>query len=77
MPILILPEYNIYESRWKNRNPNLKRRDNFLGRYKRCERISKENDGKIIVIDQPVDESVDVTIYRICEQVLIRLIEEF
>ena len=69
IPVLLFPTFDIYQKRWKKRNPNDKQSNNK--RYKLCENIYKNNkNNKILVVHQPVIESVDVTIYRICEMIL-------
>ena len=70
IPILILPEPDVYDRRWKSRNPNDKQ--NYAGRYKICQRIAKNNKN-ILVLRQPQDEYIDVTIYRICELIINKL----
>ncbi len=67
IPVLILPEFNVYTKRWKNRNPNDTQQHN--SRYKICKEIANTNKN-ILVLHQPIEECVDVTIYRICELIL-------
>ena len=67
IPILILPDFDVYKRRWKKRNPNDTQNNN--GRYRECQKIAKEHKN-ILVLHQPQDECIDVTIYRICEMII-------
>ena len=66
-PILILPDFDIYERHWKKRNPNDKQGNNV--RYCECQKIAEKNKN-LLVLHQPHDECIDVTIYRICELII-------
>ena len=69
IPVLLFPSFDVYQRRWKKRNPNDNQSNNK--RYKICENIYNNNkNNKILVLHQPIEESVDVTIYRICEMIL-------
>ena len=70
IPILILPDFDVYERRWKKRNPN--DTQNHNGRYRECQEIAKGHKN-ILVLHQPQDECIDVTIYRICELIINKL----
>lgn len=67
IPVLLLPDFNVYETRWKQRNPNDKQDHN--NRYKDCQEIAEKHKN-IFVLHQKQDECIDVTIYRICEMIL-------
>jgi len=70
IPVLILPAFDVYERRWKKRNPNDTQSHNR--RYKQCKEIAEKNKN-ILVLRQAQDECVDVTIYRICEMIFNKL----
>ena len=66
IPILLLPDKNVYTKRWKNRNPNDKQPHEK--RYNDCVNLSKN--AKILTLHQPINESIDVSIYRICDLII-------
>jgi hypothetical protein len=68
IPILLLPSPDVYEQRWKTRNKNDCQDHN--GRYKASKNIAEKCKDNILIIEQPIDENVDVTIYRICELII-------
>lgn len=65
-PILILPDQNVYTMRWRNRNLINQNQQKY---YNEDLEIAKNNKN-ILVLNQPIEESVDTTIYRICELVI-------
>ena len=65
VPILILPTFDVYTERWKNRNPKDTQHHNE--RFNSSVRISMEMNTKVRVLHQYVEESVDETVRRICE----------
>lgn len=70
IPILILPDIDVYNRRWKNKNPNNKQDHN--GHYKICQEIANKHKN-INILRQSQDECIDTTIYRICEMIINKL----
>ena len=74
IPILILPDINVYKRRFKKRNPN--DIQDYKESHKECQILAKKIAEKkvkyknILVLHQPIDECIDVTIYRICELII-------
>lgn len=65
-PILILPEQDVYTRRWRNRNLVNQSQQKY---YNEDLEIAK-NHKNILVLHQPIEETVDTTIYRICELII-------
>jgi hypothetical protein len=63
-----MPSPDVYEKRWKTRNKNDCQDHN--GRYKTSKNIAEKCKDNILIIEQPIDENVDVTIYKICELII-------
>ena len=72
--VLILPDKQVYEKRWKKRGEmeNKYKNDgqNYNGRYKLCQEIAKKYKDNILILHQPIEECIDVTIYRICQLII-------
>jgi len=65
-PVLILPEKNVYKRRFKKCR---KSSEIPMKRYQEDLEISNTNKD-ILVLHQPIEESIDTTIYRICDLII-------
>ena len=65
VPILLLPEKEVYTRRWMNRNPN----DPQEHDTQYAEAAKAANHPRTSVIFQPAEECVDQTVWRICNAV--------
>jgi hypothetical protein len=65
VPILLLPEKEVYTRRWLNRNPN--DTQDHEGLFDEAVQAAKHPRTRIIY--QPVEECVDQTVWRICNAI--------
>jgi len=65
VPVLLMPDRDVYKGRWQARDVN--DRQDHEGRYKKTVSVSRQR--KTLTIEQHKAESVDATIFRICTNV--------